>query len=84
MVEQYAQRHVVSVTRRVMCGTPDAIAALLHSIGKARSLYAHAREPKELIVLPTAHHLDWIQPGDPIYVGTVPRIVAWLGRQLTS
>lgn len=49
----------------------------LHPIDEARRLYARAREPKELIELPTAQHLDWIQPGDPLYAATVPRIIDW-------
>jgi uncharacterized protein len=56
----------------------------LHSIEEARSLFAHAREPKELIEIPAAHHLDWIQPGDPLYQEYVPRIVAWLENKLMN
>ena len=54
----------------------------LHAIGEARSLYDGAREPKELIELPAAHHLDWIQPGDPQYAGAVGRIIAWFRAQM--
>ena len=54
----------------------------LHPIDEARSLYARAREPKELIELPAAHHLDWIQPGDPQYIATLPRLLAWFQRHL--
>jgi pimeloyl-ACP methyl ester carboxylesterase len=56
----------------------------LHPIDEAHSLYAHAGEPKELLELPTAHHLDWIQPGDPLYPDAIARIVAWLGQHLPA
>ncbi|MGI8825388.1 MAG: alpha/beta hydrolase [Chloroflexota bacterium] len=56
----------------------------LHPIDEARSLYAHAREPKQLIEINGAHHLDWIQPGAPQYLETVPRIVEWFGQHLSS
>ncbi len=49
----------------------------LHPIDEARCLFAHAREPKELIEIPEGHHLDWIEPGHPLYLATIPRIVNW-------
>jgi len=54
----------------------------LHPIEEARSLYARAREPKELIEVPIGQHLDWIQPSDPLYATTIPQIVAWFCRQM--
>lgn len=54
----------------------------LHPIDEARSLYAHAREPKELIEIPEGHHLDWIEPGHPLYLATIPRIVDWFRQHL--
>jgi pimeloyl-ACP methyl ester carboxylesterase len=54
----------------------------LHPIDEARSLYAHAREPKELIEIPEGHHLDWIEPGHPLYLVTIPRIVNWFRQHL--
>jgi alpha-beta hydrolase superfamily lysophospholipase len=54
----------------------------LHPIDEARSLYARAGEPKELIEVAEGHHLDWIQPGDPLYAATIPRIIGWFERQL--
>jgi len=54
----------------------------LHPVDEARSLYARAREPKELIEVPTGQHLDWIQPDDPLYAATIPRVVAWFQRYL--
>jgi pimeloyl-ACP methyl ester carboxylesterase len=54
----------------------------LHPIYEARSLYAHAREPKELIEIPEGHHLDWIEPGHPLYLATIPRIIKWFRRHL--
>jgi uncharacterized protein len=56
----------------------------LHPIAEARGLYAHAREPKTLIELPDATHLDWIQPDHPTYATTVPRIVAWFREKLAN
>jgi fermentation-respiration switch protein FrsA (DUF1100 family) len=55
----------------------------LHPIEEARSLYAHAREPKELIEIPEGHHLDWIEPGHPLYRATIPRIVDWFRPHLS-
>ncbi len=54
----------------------------LHPIDEARSLYAHAQEPKKLIEIPEGNHLNWIQPGDPLYKNTVPQIVAWFQQYL--
>jgi hypothetical protein len=54
----------------------------LHPIDEARSLYAHAREPKELIEIPEGHHLGWIEPGHPLYLATIPRIVNWFRQHL--
>jgi uncharacterized protein len=56
----------------------------LHPIDEARSLYAYAREPKELIEIPEGHHLDWIEPGHPLYLSTIPRIIAWFGQHLPA
>jgi pimeloyl-ACP methyl ester carboxylesterase len=56
----------------------------LHPIDEARSLYARACEPKELIEVAGGHHLDWIQPGDPLYQATIPRIIAWFQRYLPA
>jgi pimeloyl-ACP methyl ester carboxylesterase len=54
----------------------------LHPIDEARSLYAHAREPKELIEIPEGHHLDWIEAGHPLYLATIPNIVNWFRQHL--
>ncbi len=54
----------------------------LHPIDEAHSLYAHAREPKELLEIPEGHHLDWIEPGHPLYLTTIPRIVTWFRQHL--
>lgn len=54
----------------------------LHPIDEARNLYTRAREPKELIEIPGGSHLDWIQPGAPLYASTAPRIIDWFQRQL--
>ncbi len=56
----------------------------LHPIDEARSLFARAGEPKELIEIAEGQHLDWIQPGDPLYATTVPRILGWFLRHLPS
>ncbi len=62
----------------IVHGVRDA----LHPIDEARSLYAHARDPKELIEIPEGHHLDWIEPGHPLYLATIPRIVNWFLQRL--
>jgi pimeloyl-ACP methyl ester carboxylesterase len=54
----------------------------LHPIDEARSLYARAGEPKELIEVAEGHHLDWIEPGHPLYLETIPRIVNWFRQHL--
>jgi pimeloyl-ACP methyl ester carboxylesterase len=54
----------------------------LHPIDEARSLYAHAAEPKQLIEVAAGHHLDWIQPDNPMYPTVIPRIVAWFQAQI--
>ncbi len=54
----------------------------LHPIDEARSLYACAREPKDLIEIPEGHHLDWIEPGHPLYLATIPHIVNWFRQHL--
>ena len=56
----------------------------LHPIAEGRGLFARAGEPKELVELPTAHHLDWIQPEDRLFAPTVARIVAWLRTALAG
>lgn len=68
-------------------GTSDGergVRNALHPIDEARSLYAHAREPKELIEIPDGHHLDWIEPGHPLYLATIPRIVNWFRQHLPA
>jgi uncharacterized protein len=54
----------------------------LHPIAEGRGLFARAGEPKELIELPTARHLDWIQPDDPLFAPTMAGIVTWLRTAL--
>lgn len=54
----------------------------LHPIDEARSLYAHARQPKELIEITDAHHLDWIEPDGPAHAATMSRIIDWFRRSL--
>lgn len=38
VVKQYAQRHVVSVAKRVVCGTPEAIASVLAATGGGKGI----------------------------------------------
>ncbi len=54
----------------------------LHPIDEARSLYAHAKEPKKLIEIPAGNHLNWIQPGDPLYKEIIPQIINWFCHYL--
>jgi fermentation-respiration switch protein FrsA (DUF1100 family) len=35
-------------------------------LSEAESFYAHAREPKKLIVLPNATHVDVYEPRNPV------------------
>lgn len=37
---------------------------------------------KELIEIPEGHHLDWIEPGHPLYLATIPRILRWFQQHL--
>jgi len=50
----------------------------LHPIDEARSLYAHAREPKRLVELPGAVHLDWIERDHPLNASTLRLLSDWL------
>lgn len=52
----------------------------LHPVEEARSLYAHAREPKELMEIPGGKHLDWIVLDSPVRGQVLSRIVQWLTR----
>jgi hypothetical protein len=56
----------------------------LHPIDEAYQLFSRAGEPKQLMELPTAQHLDWIQPGSPLYADTVSRVAAWLTTHLVT
>jgi len=54
----------------------------LHPIDEARSLYAHAREPKEIVEIPRGQHLDWIQFDSPAREPVMSRIVGWFLQHL--
>ncbi len=56
----------------------------LHPIDEARSLYAHAREPKALIELPGAAHLDWIEPDHPLHAPAMRSITEWFELALAA
>jgi fermentation-respiration switch protein FrsA (DUF1100 family) len=56
----------------------------LHSIDEARSLYDHAREPKELLELPEAHHMDYVEPGGPHYEEVFPHLLGWFRHSLEA
>ena len=51
-------------------------------IDEALSLYARAQEPKELLIIPGAEHLEWIAPGSPLRQPYMERIVGWFAAQL--
>lgn len=54
----------------------------LHPVDEARSLYARAREPKRLIELPGAVHLDWIEPEHPLNATATRLLTDWLHQSL--
>jgi uncharacterized protein len=54
----------------------------LHSIEEARSLFDHAGEPKELLEVPDAHHMDYVEPGGPGYDDVFAHLVGWFRRWL--
>lgn len=54
----------------------------LHPIDEARSLYTQAREPKRLVELPEAVHLDWIEPEHPLNAAAVRVLTGWLHASL--
>ncbi|MDP9366469.1 MAG: alpha/beta fold hydrolase [Chloroflexota bacterium] len=56
----------------------------LHPIDEAHALHARAGQPKELIEIADGHHLDWIQPEDPRYPGTMSRILDWFRQHLPT
>lgn len=58
----------------IMHGTRNG----LHPIDEARSLYAHAAEPKLLVELPDATHLDWIEVGHPLHAEAMQVLTSWL------
>lgn len=58
----------------IMHGTRNG----LHPIDEARSLYACASEPKTLVELPDATHLDWIEVGHPLYEEAMHALTSWL------
>jgi pimeloyl-ACP methyl ester carboxylesterase len=53
-----------------------------HPIDEAHSLYQLAGEPKQLIEVPGAGHLDWIHPNSPLYRPNMARVVEWFRQHL--
>ena len=51
-------------------------------LDEARSLYARAGEPKELLLVPGGKHLEWIDPGSPLHRPYVGRVVDWFRTHL--
>jgi dienelactone hydrolase len=51
-------------------------------IDEARGLYARARDPKELLIIPGAKHLEWIDPTSPFHKPYVGRVVEWFRTRL--
>lgn len=64
----------------IMHGTHNG----LHPIDEARSLYAHANEPKTLVELPGATHLDWIEVGHHLHEGAMQTLTDWLHEAMPS
>ncbi len=54
----------------------------LHSIDEVRRVYAHARQPKRLVELPGAAHLDWTEPGHPLNAPALDLLTNWLHEAL--
>lgn len=55
-----------------------------YAVDEARSLYAKAGEPKELVILPEARHLDWIDLDNPLHKPTVGRVVSFFDQYLST
>jgi uncharacterized protein len=54
----------------------------LHDPEEARSLYEHARSPKELVLLPGAGHTEWMFDDHPTFVALVDRLDAFFAAAL--
>jgi pimeloyl-ACP methyl ester carboxylesterase len=55
-----------------------------HPVDEARSLYRLAGEPKQLIEIPAAGHLDWIHPSSPLHLPNLARLVEWFRQHLPN
>jgi uncharacterized protein len=53
-----------------------------HPPDEARHLFAHAGEPKQLLEIPGAGHLDWIHPASPFAAPYLGRVVEWFRQAL--
>jgi dienelactone hydrolase len=51
-------------------------------VDEARSLYAQAGKPKELLLVPGGKHLEWIDPDSPLHRPYVGRVVDWFRTHL--
>jgi uncharacterized protein len=51
-------------------------------IDEAHSLYARAGDPKDLLIIPGAKHLEWIDPTSPFHKPYVGRVVDWFRSRL--
>ena len=51
-------------------------------VDEAYHLYARAREPKDLLIIPGARHLEWITEGSTFHRPYVGRVVDWFRAQL--
>lgn len=47
-----------------------------------KSMFDRAGEPKELVIVEDAGHLDWIDPAFPAQQIYVPKVVSWMQAQL--
>lgn len=52
------------------------------SADEAISLYEHAKEPKELVLIEGAGHLDWIMPDSPLHHPNVSMVARWFAENL--
>jgi uncharacterized protein len=53
-------------------------------VDEARSIFTRAREPKQLIIIPGAKHLEWIAPESPFRRAYMQRVVAWFQENLKA
>jgi pimeloyl-ACP methyl ester carboxylesterase len=56
----------------------------LHSPDEARSLYEHAAEPKQLVILPDAGHTEWMFDDHPTFTRLIELLDDFLSRSFAA